>query len=45
LSQSASFHKPKVPFREGLRRTIDWHYKSKDREQVKSILNRMLTER
>jgi nucleoside-diphosphate-sugar epimerase len=36
---------PKVPFREGLRRTIDWYYKSKDREQVKSILNRMLTER
>lgn len=36
---------PKVPFREGLRRTVDWYYKTKDREQVKAILNRMLTER
>jgi nucleoside-diphosphate-sugar epimerase len=36
---------PKVAFREGLRRTIDWYYRTKDREQVKAILNRMLTER
>ena len=36
---------PKVAFREGLQRTIDWYYKTKDREQVKAILNRMLTER
>ncbi len=36
---------PKMAFREGLRRTIDWYYKTKDREQVKAILNRMLTER
>jgi nucleoside-diphosphate-sugar epimerase len=36
---------PKVPFREGLRRTIDWYYKTKNRQQVKQILDRMLTER
>lgn len=36
---------PKVTFREGLRRTIEWYYKTKNREQVKAILNRMLTER
>ena len=32
-------------FREGLRRTIDWYYKTKDRAQVQTILKRMLTER
>jgi nucleoside-diphosphate-sugar epimerase len=36
---------PKTPFREGLRRTVEWYYKTKDREQVKTILTRMLTER
>jgi nucleoside-diphosphate-sugar epimerase len=36
---------PKFPFREGLRRTIDWYYKTKDRAQVKATLDRMLTER
>jgi len=36
---------PETAFREGLRRTVDWYYKTKDRAQVKAILNRMLTER
>ena len=36
---------PKVTLREGLRLTIDWYFKTKEREQVKAILNRMLTER
>ncbi len=36
---------PKVTFREGLRLTIDWYFKTKEREQVKVVLNRMLTER
>lgn len=36
---------PKVAFREGLRRTVDWYYRTKDREQVRAIFNRMLTER
>ncbi len=36
---------PQLTFKEGLRRTIDWYYKTKDREQVKRILDKMLTER
>ncbi len=36
---------PKVLFRNGLKRTIDWYYATKDREEVKRIFARMLTER
>jgi len=36
---------PKVPFREGLKRTIDWYYSTKDRKEVERIFGRMLTER
>jgi nucleoside-diphosphate-sugar epimerase len=36
---------PQVSFREGLKRTIDWYFATKDREQVRKILDRMLTER
>jgi nucleoside-diphosphate-sugar epimerase len=36
---------PQVMFRDGLRRTIDWYYRTKDRTQVKKTLDRMLTER
>ena len=36
---------PQVPFREGLKRTADWYFSSKEREQVAAVLNRMLTER
>jgi nucleoside-diphosphate-sugar epimerase len=36
---------PKVPFREGLKRTIDWYFASKDRKEVERIFGRMLTER
>jgi nucleoside-diphosphate-sugar epimerase len=36
---------PKVAFREGLRRTIDWYYKTKDRGEVQRTFGRMLTER
>src|SRR6202171_1904076 len=36
---------PKVPFREGLKRTIDWYFSSKDRKEVERIFGRMLTER
>src|SRR5271168_4829088 len=35
----------KVMFKDGLHRTIDWYYKTKDRAQVKATLDRMLTER
>jgi len=36
---------PKVLFREGLKRTVDWYYRTKDREEVRRIFDRMLTER
>ena len=36
---------PKVLFRDGLKRTIDWYFATKNREQVKKIFDRMLTER
>lgn len=36
---------PKVMFREGLLRTIDWYFSHKNKEEVKAILGTMLTER
>ena len=36
---------PKVSFEEGLRRTIDWYFSTKNRERVKKQLNRLLFER
>jgi len=36
---------PQVPFREGLRRTLDWYFTTKDRKQVQTDLDRLLTER
>src|SRR5438067_3058964 len=36
---------PEVKFMDGLRRTIDWYFATKDREQVRQTLNVRLTER
>jgi len=36
---------PKVVFRDGLKRTIDWYYATKNRDEVKRTFGRMLTER
>ena len=36
---------PEVKFVDGLHRTIDWYFATKNREEVKAILGRMLTER
>jgi nucleoside-diphosphate-sugar epimerase len=36
---------PLVAFREGLKRTIDWYFATKDREQVREALDRMLMRR
>lgn len=36
---------PKVKFIDGLHRTIDWYFATKDRQRVKKILGKMLTER
>jgi nucleoside-diphosphate-sugar epimerase len=36
---------PEVKFMDGLRRTIDWYFGSKDRETIRASLNTRLTER
>jgi nucleoside-diphosphate-sugar epimerase len=36
---------PKILFRDGLKRTIDWYFATRDRAEVKRIFARMLTER
>jgi nucleoside-diphosphate-sugar epimerase len=36
---------PQMKFRDGLHRTIDWYFATKDREQVRGYLDRMLTGR
>jgi len=36
---------PQVKFLDGLHRTIDWYFATKDRDKVRGILQRMLTER
>ena len=36
---------PQILFREELKRTMDWYFSSKDREQVKQILQKSLIER
>lgn len=45
LSKKLLNWEPLVSFREGLRRTIDWYYKTKNREQVKKTFDHLLTER
>ena len=37
--------KPEVKFVDGLHRTIDWYFSSKDQARVRSYFGRMLTER
>lgn len=36
---------PKVKFEEGVERTIDWYFSTKEKKEVKRIFERMLTER
>jgi nucleoside-diphosphate-sugar epimerase len=36
---------PQVPFREGLKRTIDWYFSTKNRDQVRKILPQVLMKR
>jgi nucleoside-diphosphate-sugar epimerase len=36
---------PKTPFREGLRKTMDWYFGSKQKEDVRGVLETMLTAR
>jgi nucleoside-diphosphate-sugar epimerase len=36
---------PQVAFKDGLKRTIDWYFATKDRDEVRRILARALVER
>jgi UDP-glucose 4-epimerase len=36
---------PQVKFMDGLRQTIDWYFSTKDRDQVRAMLDSVLTER
>jgi nucleoside-diphosphate-sugar epimerase len=36
---------PKTPFREGLRKTMDWYVASHQKEEVRGTLEKMLTAR
>jgi nucleoside-diphosphate-sugar epimerase len=36
---------PQVMFRDGLKKTVEWYYKTKDRDYVKATLEHSLTER
>jgi nucleoside-diphosphate-sugar epimerase len=36
---------PKTPFRVGLKKTMDWYFSSKHREEVRDVLEKMLTAR
>jgi nucleoside-diphosphate-sugar epimerase len=36
---------PQTPFREGLRKTMDWYFASKQKEKVRGVLEKMLTAR
>ena len=36
---------PRVSFLEGVRRTIDWYFATKDRHEVAALLPHVLTER
>jgi len=36
---------PKISFREGLKKTMDWYFATKQREEVRGVLGKMLTAR
>lgn len=45
LARKLLHWKPQVKFMDGLHRTIDWYFSSKDREAIRASLERRLTER
>jgi nucleoside-diphosphate-sugar epimerase len=45
LAQRVLGWRPEMRFVDGLHQTIDWYYSIKDRDQVRSELGRLLTER
>lgn len=45
LAKTLMGWEPRVSFADGLRRTIDWYFSTKDRQQVAAALGQRLTER
>jgi nucleoside-diphosphate-sugar epimerase len=45
LAKSLLGWEPKTPFREGLKKTMDWYFATKKREEVRGVLDKMLTAR
>jgi nucleoside-diphosphate-sugar epimerase len=45
LARTLLAWEPRTKFTEGLHRTIDWYFRTKNRDEVKRILEQMLTER
>jgi len=45
LAKSLLGWKPQVSFIESLHRTIDWYFADRDRDQVRAVLGKMLSER
>ena len=45
LARKLLHWEPQVKFMDGLHRTIDWYFSSKDREMIRASLERRLTER
>ncbi len=45
LARSLLNWEPEVAFQDGVKRTLDWYFATKDREQVRTVLERMLMER
>jgi nucleoside-diphosphate-sugar epimerase len=45
LAKSLLGWEPKTPFREGLQKTMDWYFATKKREEVRGVLDKMLTAR
>jgi nucleoside-diphosphate-sugar epimerase len=45
LAETLLGWEPKTPFREGLRKTMDWYFGSKQKEEVRDVLETMLTAR
>jgi UDP-glucose 4-epimerase len=45
LARTLLAWEPRTKFMDGLHRTIDWYFRTKNRDEVKRILEQMLTER
>jgi len=45
LAKELFYWEPKILFKEGLHKIIDWYFKEKNPEKIKDIVENKLTER